>query len=323
MLLFNIFFAFWLNFLTPQQSNNYGGEVYQVVFVQGNIQNQTKNQAVTRGAKLSATDKIAFKSKDAKAVVISTTRGRFVMEAKKSKQVGNEFISFVSEVVSPLKTNSKLSTRANHKEEKVLDFEKFFGLSKDNEEKIGRFAILGDELQFKIDKVDESTGLVLAIHYKNGTKPAHKKMKFEKGIYSLSKELYFKDGMDNVKFVEVYKAKFSKENKKPDLSEVKARFLPWFLSKEERENVVNSFKEYLPNINIDETLKTYMSNNNMNEEQIKEALGKMNDTERKAELLDYFIQEGFGETDDNGVIDANKIKFDGKQLIKFVQENKF
>jgi hypothetical protein len=61
----------------------------------------------------------------------------------------------------------------------------------------------------------------------------------------------------------------------------------------------------------------------MNEEQIKEALGKMNDTERKAELLDYFIQEGFGETDDNGVIDANKIKFDGKQLIKFVQENKF
>ncbi|TAE70166.1 MAG: hypothetical protein EAZ85_12170 [Bacteroidetes bacterium] len=312
MFSFSLFFAFWLNLTSPNTTSY--GEVYQVVFVQGTIMNQTKNQAITRGGKISANDKVVFKSKDAKAVVISTTRGRFVLEGKKSKQAGNELVAFVNEVISPLKTNSKLSTRAGESD-KVADLEKHFGLTKG----VSQFAIVGDVYSFKFTP-KENAKLILVIHYNNGTKQKVTSMAFSGSSYDLKKDVYFKEGTENVKFIEIYEATTSKENKKPVLGDPKAGFKPLFIHKEE---LGASFKEYLAATKIDEALKSYMSaDGKMKETEIKAEMDKMSENRKKAELLFYFIQEGYGEINEEGVIDVNKIKADVQDLEKFVKENK-
>ncbi len=312
MFSFSLFFAFWLNLVSPNTTTS--GEVYQVVFVQGTIMNQTKNQAITRGGKISANDKVVFKTKDAKAVVISTTRGRFVLEGKKSKQTGSELTAFVNEVLSPLKTNSKLSTRAGESD-KVLDLEKHFGLSKG----VSQFAIVGDMYSFKFTP-KESTKLILVIHYNDGTKQKASTMAFSGASYDLKKDVYFKTGTENVKFIEIYEASVSKESKKTILGDAKAGFKPLFIQKEE---LAASFKDYLPTVNIDETLKTYMSADaSMTADKVKSEMDKMSAERKKAELLFYFIQEGYGVANEEGVIDVNKIKADIQELEKFVKQNK-
>ncbi len=312
MFSFSLFFAFWLNLVSPNTTTS--AEVYQVVFVQGTITNQTKNQAITRGGKISANDKVVFKTKDAKAVVISTTRGRFVLEGKKSKQAGSELTAFVNEVLSPLKTNSKLSTRAGESD-KVLDLEKHFGLSKG----VSQFAIVGDAYSFKFTP-KEAAKLILVIHYNDGTKQKASTMAFSGSSYDLKKDVYFKEGTEKVKFIEIYEASISKENKKPILGDAKAGFKPLFIHKEE---LSASFKDYLPTVNINETLKTYMSADaSMTADKVKSEMDKMSENRKKAELLFYFIQEGYGEANEEGVIDVNKIKADIQDLEKFVKENK-
>ncbi|TAH29087.1 MAG: hypothetical protein EAZ06_07870 [Cytophagales bacterium] len=314
MFSFNLFFAFWLSFTTPQQPTY--NEVYQVVFVQGNIVNQSKNnQAVTRGGKISANDKIVFKTKDAKAVVISTTRGRFVLEGKKSKQAGNELVAFVNEVISPLKTNSKLSTRAGESD-KVMDLEKHFGLTKG----VSQFVILGNEYQFKF-AVKEQRKLLLVTHYNDNTKQKVSSLAFTGQSYDLKKDVNFKDGLENIKYIEIYEASVSKENKKPILGDAKAGFKPLFIQKDE---LAAAFKDYLPTINVDEALKVYLSAGGTKPEQeVKSEMEKMSETRKKSEILFYFIQEGYGEANEEGVIDVNRIKADIMQLESFIKENKF
>jgi hypothetical protein len=310
MFSFSIFFAFCFTFLSPQQQKADFDEVYQVVFVQGKILNQSKNQMLARGTKVSVRDKVVFKSKDAKAVVISSTRGRFILDSKKAKGNGSELIAFVNEVVSPLKTNSKLSTRAGANEKGITNLGNHFGTDKNY---VTTFAILGDSYNFKYIPKDDRT-VTFTIHY-NGEKSRTLKVKFNQGIYEFNKENYFKQNLDKVKRIDVYEAIFSKESKIPNMGEIKATFKPLFLDKQE---LAGAFKDYLAAIDLDEAVKSYLKGT---EEENKAKFANMKESDKKREILYYFIQEAHGQVDAEGNLDVNKIKVDEVELDKFIKEN--
>lgn len=131
-------------------------ETYHVIVTSGTIVNKTNNQPLQRGMKISAKDQVVFKSSKAKAIVIGTKRGRFVLSAR-SSATSSELVAFVTEVLSPLKSNSKLSSRDGDSDV-VYNFEDFFygietpELRADIEQNniIRNFVVLGDALKFRL-----------------------------------------------------------------------------------------------------------------------------------------------------------------------------
>jgi|GEM_PF-3288323 len=291
-------------------------ELYHVLFVQGQILNKTSGAMLLRGDKLKATDKVVFRSKDGKAVVLSNTRGRFVMSANPS-QVGSELADVVGNIVSPLKTNSKLSTRGGEVEgeDKVKDFKAHFGKTENNV--VPTYLIIGDKYEFKVDKgalkfeTDES----VAISYKStdnkkGLKGLGAK---EDGKIALGKET-FAGKVDVSKLSVVEFRKWNKTTSKIDETPL-ASFRPVFIDAKE---LAASFKEYLGMTNVNETLAVYMANN-------KDALAKlpkMTSTEKKRELLFYFLSECYGTPSENGEVDVNTVKVDEHLLTKWLTDNK-
>jgi hypothetical protein len=176
-------------------------EVYHVLFVQGTIMNVTQNQAVTRGMKLNAHDKVSFKSTNAKAVLLSNLKGRFTI-APTAKSKGTEMSSFLNEVLLPVKQNANLSTRSVASET-VEDLVSYLGT--DN------FWILGDFLKINLSptryQLNENRLMVIRYNYEGAI--INKKIPFEGNTISLNKNLLFKtkegkaispDEVENVEF---------------------------------------------------------------------------------------------------------------------------
>lgn len=307
---------------TPTAQPVVAEELYQVLFVQGQIQNKTSGAMLQRGDKLKATDKVVFKSKDAKAVVLSNAKGRFVMSANPTT-AGSELAQVVSNIVSPLKTNAKLSTRGGETEDEkakgVKDFKAHFG--KKEEGMTPTFIVLGNEYIFGINrgvlqmKEDESIALAYAIE--NGSKGL--KGLAEKPVQGqeypkifINKETFGgKFELSQITNFEFYR--FNKTTKQK--GDLLASFRPKFVNADE---VKAAFKDYLSLTTVDESLKEYMAGN-------KEALAKlssMSEEDKKVELLFYFLNEMYGTPTESGEINVNALKVDYDALHKFIKENK-
>lgn len=131
-------------------------EIYHIVHVKGKIKNKKTGKYLRVGDKIASTHQIAFSSTAAKAVVLSSKRGRFVLSANsKAKKVGNEFVAYVSNAVSPLQSNSKLSTRGGE-EEKIMDLKEYFVGKGKQEETEGNpvYAIVGDKVSLEVDEAN-------------------------------------------------------------------------------------------------------------------------------------------------------------------------
>jgi hypothetical protein len=178
-------------------------EVYHVLFVQGNIMNVTQNQAVTRGMKLNANDKVSFKSTNAKAVLLSNLKGRFTI-APTAKSKGTEMSSFLNEVLLPVKQNANLSTRSTASET-VEDLVSYLGTDS--------FWILGDFLKINLSpnryQLNENRLMVIRYNYEGVV--INKKIPFEGNTISLNKNLLFKTKEGNsispneVEKIEIYR----------------------------------------------------------------------------------------------------------------------
>ncbi len=140
-LFFILFFTlFSLNFLMAQD------ESYHVVYVSGKIKNLSSNELIHRGSKLAKEDAILFQGNQDKAVLISSDRGRYVLSKnKKTRAVGtsDELKYMVNEVILPLASNTRLSTRATEKKY-VKDMANYF---KEDEQ----FTVIGDSLIVTLD----------------------------------------------------------------------------------------------------------------------------------------------------------------------------
>jgi hypothetical protein len=109
----------------PQQA-----DVYYVVHVHGLIINQSRKDTLSVGDKVYPTDKLAFKSPDAKATVLSTKKGRFtighsVKTGSNATSAGGEFMALLQNVLINEKTTERLSTRGVDVE-KVVDLKSTF-----------------------------------------------------------------------------------------------------------------------------------------------------------------------------------------------------
>jgi energy-coupling factor transporter ATP-binding protein EcfA2 len=303
---------------TPNAQPVLAEELYQVLFVDGLIKNKTTGAMLQRGDKLKASDKVVFQSKGAKAVVLSNVKGRFVMAANPTTSGGSELAQVVGSIVSPLKTNAKLSTRGgeteDEKEKGVKDFKVHFGKKEDGVTPI--FVVLGNEYGFKVNKgvlqMKDEDGIALSYATENGSKGIKSLGEKEGGKLIINKETFAgKFELSQLTNFEFYR--FNKTTKQK--GDLLASFRPKFVNVDE---VKAAFKDYLSLTTVDESLKEYMAGN-------KEALSKlstMNEEDKKVELLFYFLNEMYGTPTESGEINVNALKVDYDALHKFIKENK-
>lgn len=307
-----------IGFTTPTANAVMTEELYHVLFVQGQILNKSTGTMLQRGDKLKPTDKLTFKSTDAKAIVLSNVRGRFMMSANPSK-INSELGDVVSGLVSPLKTNSKLSTRGGEVEGEtaVKDLKAHFGKAEDK--LIPTYIILGDKYKFSVDKGAMKLGEneFIAMKIKTDNKNATIGLKQDNGTNTvINKESIVAKVGDVSKIEYISLHKFDKPKGAAGVdANVIASFCPVFVN---TEDLKVTFKEYLGMTNVNETLATYMAGN-------KEALAKlpaMSDLDKKVELLFYFLSECHGKPNAEGEVNVNSIKVDYDVLKAFIKENK-
>ncbi len=232
-----IFFALMLSGSLHAQSD---GELYHVIMTQGTIYNSSSKSLLSRGATIKASDKVVFKSSDARAIMLSQTRGRFVMSPK-AAAAGSELASVVKEVASPLKSNSSLSTRGFGESAPIINFKDFFGDS--------IFVVVGDELPFKVNTskypLNAQNQIAIRYEYQGDNedykgKIVLKTVGFEDNVVKLNKETHFtyKDALvntDALDKIELYYLKDMDANNKPKSADKLASFKILFVSDAELE----------------------------------------------------------------------------------------
>ncbi len=113
---------------------------YTAIHVIGDIYLPAKDAMLKRGDRIAESEQLEFRSADAKAAMLSSTRGRYVIQPGGADNADAGNLSFVlSSVITPAR--GQMSTRAGGINNK-LDFEKKLG-----EQPV---AWLGDELSYEV-----------------------------------------------------------------------------------------------------------------------------------------------------------------------------
>jgi hypothetical protein len=122
-------------------------DVYYVVHIKGEIMNESISKPLQLQDKLKPSDKLNFKSPEAKAVIYSTSKGRFILskstlsQTKKTSAPLSEYIELVKDILLPVSTSERLSTRSLDLSG-VEDLEDFFG--------IHPYAFIGDTYKVRV-----------------------------------------------------------------------------------------------------------------------------------------------------------------------------
>ncbi|MEQ8907376.1 hypothetical protein [Ekhidna sp.] len=96
---------------------------YTVIHTIGKIYDTQSESYLTKGAKISEGANLKFESADARAAVLSSSRGRFVIQKNSSSSTQIDAIYALASVLSPVR--GRLSTRAGSINN-ALDFQKHF-----------------------------------------------------------------------------------------------------------------------------------------------------------------------------------------------------
>lgn len=124
-------------------------EIYHVVHVKGIVINKKTNQALKIQDQLKSSDELIYQTDDAKVVVYSTGKGRFLLDKPTAENAGkpdaplSEYWTFVKSIFIPSSETEHLSTRSLANPG-VDDLESFFGIS--------TFVFIGDMYKLRIDK---------------------------------------------------------------------------------------------------------------------------------------------------------------------------
>jgi len=127
--------AFILIFVSAAAS----AQTYTIIHSIGKILDTKSGKYLTKGVKIDESASLMFETKGARAAVLSSSRGRFVIQENSTSTTKSDIIYTLSSVISPAR--GKLSTRAGGINNK-LDFEKHFAE--------GPIAILGGEYRVSI-----------------------------------------------------------------------------------------------------------------------------------------------------------------------------
>lgn len=99
-------------------------QTYTIIHTIGKIYESESGKYLSKGMRIDESAKLKFESEGAKAAVLSSSRGRFVIQKQEAAGTKNEMSYALASVLSPAR--GRLSTRAGGINNK-LDFEKKFG----------------------------------------------------------------------------------------------------------------------------------------------------------------------------------------------------
>ncbi|TAF66021.1 MAG: hypothetical protein EAZ55_07345 [Cytophagales bacterium] len=178
----SLLFLFALLFFTVAKA-----QTYYFVQVQGTITDLTTGKAIIKGSQVSATSKLKL-SPGAKAIVMSSTQGRFNMPDP-VKPVQTEIVTFVKDVLSPIKTNAQASTRGDEEKNGIIDFKNYLAS--------GALFVLGNTYTLRVDAnlfpMNDDKRFVISYKY-NGANVG-KKVPYQTDVITLDKKTMFeKDG---------------------------------------------------------------------------------------------------------------------------------
>ncbi|MEM8893704.1 MAG: hypothetical protein AAGC88_03940 [Bacteroidota bacterium] len=156
---------------------------YTAIHVIGKIYLPEKQTYLKRGTKLSESEKIEFQSAGAKAAMLSSSRGRYIIQ-ENSKSASSDNLSFaLSSIITPVK--GQMSTRAGGINN-ALDFEKQLGKAP--------VAWLNEEMPIEVSggayPMDENRFFYMAYSY--GGETINKKLSYTGQSLLLIKSEFFK-----------------------------------------------------------------------------------------------------------------------------------
>ncbi len=102
------------------------GQSYTAIHVIGKIYLPSKQEYLKRGTKLSESEKIEFQSSDAKAAMLSSSRGRYVIQPGPKNTSSDNLAFALGSIITPVK--GQMSTRSGSINN-ALDFQKQLGES--------------------------------------------------------------------------------------------------------------------------------------------------------------------------------------------------
>ena len=131
---------------------------YTVIHTIGDIYDLSSGKHLTKGMKIRESTKLRFDSEGAKAAVLSTSKGRYIIQSQRASASQSDIAYTLSSIISPVR--GRLSTRAGGINN-AIDFSKHF-----EEEPI---AILGPSYEVNISPeaypVNESKFFYAQYHY--------------------------------------------------------------------------------------------------------------------------------------------------------------
>ncbi len=176
-------------------------ENYYIIKIKGEIYNQTSGAALKQGDAIKASDELKFTQKDAIALVISDTRGRFTLKfPERLEESAGALTVFVKNALISNQQN-RLSTRSIAMTNTVSHLNDYLGTNE--------FNIIGDELLIKLSKKTYPIyqGYDIIATYKINNQEYFKKLSTKDQMMSLSRSMF--ELPDNqyvsIKDVAVYK----------------------------------------------------------------------------------------------------------------------
>ncbi len=130
---------FYLSALTILLSLFISAQSYTVIHSIGKIYDASSGSYLKKGSKVSESAQLKFETEGAKAAVLSSSRGRFIIQKNSTSSQQSDLAYTLSSVISPVR--GRLSTRAGGINNQ-LDFQKHFGE--------GPIAIVGDSYKVAI-----------------------------------------------------------------------------------------------------------------------------------------------------------------------------
>lgn len=217
---------------------NFQTENYYIIKLKGEIYNQTSGKALKQGDAIKADDKLKFAQKDAQALVISDTRGRFTLKYPESvKDFDSGLTVFVKNALLGNQQN-RLSTRGVATQSAVYKLDEYLG--HDN------FNVIGDELKVKLSKKAYPIyrGYTIVASYCIGDKVYRKELSAKDQSFLLSRsklelpvdeEVFLKD-------VHIYKTNVS-ANKEDLITTINIRFISKDELEKEFMTIIDKFND--------------------------------------------------------------------------------
>ena len=123
---------------------NFQTENYYIIKIKGEIYNETLKKTLKQGDAIKADDKLKFTQKDAVALVISDTRGRFTLKYPERIEESVDALTVFVKNALVANVHNQLSSRSVHTKSAVNHLDNYLG--RDD------FNVIGDELIIKLSK---------------------------------------------------------------------------------------------------------------------------------------------------------------------------